>query len=138
MSYQQWLSLFFERSNALQWYWTLYVVIVGGLLAFSSLRQRGDLITTLLITVLFSFFAYKNLGAIKDTTFQRYAARDAVVGYPGADAPPPKHREALEKSLVVPEWDGVRNFHITSDVVTLACIWAMERRRRRVLLAPAA
>ena len=39
MKYDQLIQLYFERSNALQAYWTLYVVIVGGLLAFSSLRK---------------------------------------------------------------------------------------------------
>lgn len=135
MNYNDWVQLFFERSNALQWYWTLYVVIVGGLLAFSSLRQRGDLITTILISVLFLFFAYKNLGAIGDTTYQRYAARDAIKEYPKDDAPNPRSRQALEASLVTPEWEGVRNFHITSDLVTLACIWSMELRRRRMIIA---
>ena len=39
MNYSELIQLYFERSNALQSYWTLYVVIVGGLLAFSSLRK---------------------------------------------------------------------------------------------------
>ena len=32
MKYDQLIQLYFERSNALQWYWTLYVVVIGGLL----------------------------------------------------------------------------------------------------------
>jgi hypothetical protein len=134
MNYDQLIQLYFDRSNALQWYWTLYVVIVGGLLAFSSLRLRGDLLTTLLISILFSFFAYKNLGAIHDATFQRYASLQAIREYPGSDAPNPKHRTLLEETLATPQWDspaGVRNFHILSDLLTLGCVWAMELRRRR-------
>src|SRR5205823_11397878 len=66
MKYNDLLQLYFERSNSLQWYWTIYVVVIGGLLAFSSLRQRPDVRTAVLVTVLYCFFAYKNLGAIRD------------------------------------------------------------------------
>jgi len=58
MTYAQLIKLYFERSNSLQWYWTLYVVIVGGLLAFSSIRKERDRRTALLVMILFCFFAY--------------------------------------------------------------------------------
>lgn len=135
MTYNDWVDLFFNRSNAYQWYWTLYVVIAGGLLAFSSLRQRGDLVTTILITVLFSFFAYKNADALHDTTLQRHAALHAIKSFPGGDVPPPALRERLEASLITPDWPGIRNFHATSDVLVIACLWAFELRRRRAAVA---
>ena len=47
MKYNELIQLYFERSNALQGYWTLYVLIIGGLLAFSSLRKQPDLVTGL-------------------------------------------------------------------------------------------
>jgi hypothetical protein len=40
MTYHDLIQLYFERSNALQSYWTLYVVVIGGLLAFSSIRKE--------------------------------------------------------------------------------------------------
>ena len=64
MKYNELIQLYFERSNALQAYWTLYVVIVGGLLAFSSLRKLPAAVTTLIVTLLFGLFAYENLDAI--------------------------------------------------------------------------
>src|SRR5262249_58898206 len=78
MTYNELIQLFFDRSNAAQWYWTLYVVIVGGLLAFSTQRQQKDFLTTLLITILFVIFAYKNLDALEDTTRQRHATLEAI------------------------------------------------------------
>ena len=57
MSCGQLIELYFSRSNALQWYWTVYVAVIGGLLAFSSLRQRPDRITGVLVTVLYVCFA---------------------------------------------------------------------------------
>src|SRR5438270_3537061 len=78
MSYSELIQLYFARSNALQWYWTLYVVVIGGLLAFSSLRQRKDLVTAILMTILYALFAYKNLGAIGDVTMERFAILSAM------------------------------------------------------------
>src|SRR5437588_11534346 len=78
MKYDQLIQLYFERSTALQWYWTIYVLVIGGLLAYSSFRQTRDLITTALVTVLFSFFAYKNLDAIHDVTRERFATLQLI------------------------------------------------------------
>src|SRR5262245_26282497 len=126
MSYSELIKLYFERSTALQGYWTLYVVIIGGLLAFSSLRQRPDTLTALLVTVLFAFFAYKNLGAIHDVTMERFAIlaalKDASArAATGPDAPSVQRlRELLEPTLNPPDFPGVRNFHVASDVLTIA------------------
>jgi hypothetical protein len=138
--YAELVNLYFERSNALQWYWTLYVVVIGGLLAFSSLRQRPDVVTGVLVSVLYACFAYKNLGAIRDATFQRFAVLAAIKESAGPGqaggafpdgVPVPRFRELLEPTLQPPDYEGVRNFHVASDVLTLAALWAMELRRMR-------
>lgn len=134
MAYSDLIQLYFERSDALQSYWTLYVVIIGGLLAFSSLRTRPDLLTTALITVLFCLFAYKNLGAIHDATEQRLATLEAIKQYdasaPAADVR--RARSLLEATLNPPAYADVSVFHVASDLLTIATLWAMERRRRRI------
>lgn len=132
MNYADLVGIYFERSSALQWYWTLYVVILGGLLAFSSLRQRHDAVTTLLITVLFACFAYKNMGAIADTTLEREAFLSALKGYAGPDAADLQGlRAALEPNLLPSTVSEVRSFHVACDLLTIAALWAMEWRRRR-------
>jgi hypothetical protein len=137
MTYTDLLEMYFERSNALQWYWTIYVVVIGGLLAFSSVRKQPDLVTTALVAVLYCFFAYKNLGAIGDVTAQRLAvldslkaegSRQSAVAAAGAA---PKVDRTIEGTLNPPLFDGVRTFHIATDVLTIAALWAMELRRRR-------
>jgi hypothetical protein len=134
MTFSDLVQLYFERSNALQWYWTIYVLVIGGLLAFSSLRKERDLITTALITVLFCFFAYKNLGAIHDVTVQRFAVLQAIKesSSPQNAADLRSVREFLEPTMIAPAYEGVRNFHVASDLITLAALWAMERRRRNI------
>ena len=140
MNYGELIRLYFERSNALQWYWTLYVVVIGGLLAFSSLRKQPDLVTGILITVLYCCFAYKNLGAIRDTTMQRLAILQfAHEFHPAArDAEGSENlRRLLEPTLVAPDYPGVRNFHVACDLLTIAAVWAMEWRRWRLKRAAA-
>ena len=78
MNYNELIQLYFERSNAMQQYWNLYVVIVGGVLAFSSLRKQPAAITTAFVCILFALFAYENLDAMKDTTAQRFATLEAI------------------------------------------------------------
>ena len=141
MNYGDLIRLYFERSSALQWYWTIYVVVVGGLLAFSSLRQRTDLLTAGLVTVLFCFFAYKNFGAIGDVTLQRNAVVQSIKEYGRDSAESPElkqQRAALEPTLVAPGYEGIRNFHLASDALTVAALWAMEWRRWKRRDKPAA
>lgn len=133
MTFSELVQLYFERSNALQWYWTIYVLVIGGLLAFSSQRKERDSITTVLVTVLYCFFAFKNLGAIQDVSLQRYAVLQAI-----KDVIPPNGidlrsiRELLEPTMTAPAFEGVRIFHLASDLLTVAALWAMELRRRKL------
>src|SRR6266699_3144773 len=86
MNYNDLIQLYFERSTAMQAYWNLYVLIVGGLLAFSSLRKQPAAITTLIVSVLFALFAYKNLDAMYDTTAQRFATIEAIKQFDASGA----------------------------------------------------
>src|SRR5258706_1650023 len=112
MKYAELTQLYFDRSNALQWYWTIYVLVIGGLLAFSSLRQRKDALTVLLVSILYSFFAYKNLGAIHDVTRERFAILSAIkesspAAHADADVVDVKRlRELLEPTLNPPASEG--------------------------------
>jgi hypothetical protein len=127
MSNTDLLHLYFDRSNALQGYWTLYVVVIGGLLAFSSLRQRPSFWTTVIVAVLYACFAYKNLGAIKDTTFQRMAILDNIRAFGPSEPAVAK----LIPTLDVPDYPGVRNFHAFCGVLTIVALFSFEIRRRR-------
>jgi hypothetical protein len=128
MSNTDLVHLYFDRSNALQGYWTLYVVIIGGLLAFSSMRQRPSFWTTVIVAVLYCCFAYKNLGAIGDTTHQRIALLESIRAYAGpTDAP----LEKLKPTLDVPDYEGVKRFHVFCDVLTVIALFSFEIRRRR-------
>jgi hypothetical protein len=134
MNYNELIQLYFERSNAMQQYWNLYVIIVGGVLAFSSLRKQPAAITTALVCTLFALFAYKNLDAMKDTTAQRFATLEAIKQFDsGTGATPSKQvRDLLEPTLTPATFGSVKVTHIISDLLTIAALWAMEMRRRRL------
>ena len=106
--------------------------MIGGLLAFSSLRKHPDPLTGVLVTVLYCCFAYKNLGAIRDTTNQRLAVvesiRQSYPARPDALHDPRELRDRIEPTLVAPVYEGIRTFHIACDALTLAAVWAMEWR----------
>src|SRR2546430_12355164 len=84
MNYHELIQAYFERSVALQWYWTVYVLVIGGVLGFSTFRQRPELVTTVLVTILYAAFAYKNLGAIEATAEEREAILSAIKAYPAS------------------------------------------------------
>ena len=113
----------------------MYVLIVGGLLAFSSLRKRPAAITTLIVSLLFALFAYENLDAMYDTTRQRFATLEAIKQFDSSgtnDASTKQMRDLLEPTLTPATYGSVRATHVISDILTIAALWAMEFRRRRL------
>ena len=133
MNYSELIQLYFDRSNAMQDFWNLYVLVVGGILAFSSLRKQPAAVTTLLVCLLFALFAYENLGAMKDCTAQRFAALAAIKQFDaegGATTNPKPVRDLLEPTLTPATWSSVKVTHLTSDVLTIVALLAMELRRR--------
>jgi hypothetical protein len=135
MSYNELIQLYFERSTAMQNYWNLYVLIVGGILAFSSMRKQPAAITTVLVCILFALFAYNNLGAMKDCTAQRFAVLGAIQSFDansGATANPKALRDLLEPTLTPAAYENVKRTHLASDVLTIITLMVMEIRRRRL------
>ena len=135
MSYNELIQLYFERSTAMQNYWNLYVLIVGGILAFSSMRKQPAAVTTLLVSILFALFAYNNLGAMKDCTGQRFAVLEAIRAFDrgsGATPDPKSMQDLLEPTLTPATYESVRRTHLTSDVLTIITLMVMEIRRRRL------
>jgi hypothetical protein len=137
MKYNELIQLYFERSNALQAYWTLYVVILGGLLAFSSLRKQPAALTTAMVTVLFALFAFKNLDAIHDVTVQRVAVLDAIKQTDAtASTEIQQLRTTLEPTLIPATFASVKTTHLAADFLTILALWAMEFRRRKYATSP--
>lgn len=132
MNYSDLIRAYFERSVALQWYWTVYVLVIGGLVAFSIFRQQRQFWTTVLVTILYACFAFKNEGAIEATAEEREAIREAITAYPNTGtgaADVNLLRPKLEPKLPPYDIAGARHFHIVCDLLTIAYVWTKERRR---------
>ena len=114
-------------------------MIVGGLLAFSSLRKQPAALTTLIVSILFGLFAYENLDAIKATATQRHATLAAIKqSDPGSAAPEIKPvRDLLEPTLAPATISSTQMTHLISDILTIAALWVMEMRRRKNLAVTA-
>jgi hypothetical protein len=133
MNYSELIQLYFDRSTAMQNYWNLYVLVVGGLLAFSSLRKQHAAVTTALVCLLFALFAYENLGAMRDVTAQRFALLGTIKQFDANSPGTPRSkfvRERIEPTLTPATYSSVRVTHITSDILTIVALIAMELRRR--------
>ena len=138
MSYNELVQAYFERSVAMQWYWTIYVLVIGGVLGFSTFRQRPDIVTTVLVTILYACFAYKNVDAITATAEEREAILSAIKDYPasGSNAADVKRvRDKLEPTLTAYDVAGARYFHVACDLLTIAFLGAAEWRRRKAASA---
>jgi len=132
MPHNELIQLYFERSNALQAYWTLYVVVVGGLLAFSSMRRHPSPLTTLIVSVLFCVYAYESVDAITTVSVQRHATLALIKQVEPATVPAVAPvRQLLEPTLTPASASASQRTHLIGDVLTLLAIWAMEFARRR-------
>lgn len=131
MNYGELIQLYFDPSTAMQNYWNLCVLVVGGLLAFSSLRKQRAAVTTALVCLLFALFAHENLGALKDVTAQRFALLETIKRFESDNAPNVQPaRDRLEPTFTPATYSSVKATHITSDLRTIVPLVAMELRRR--------
>src|SRR4051812_38911450 len=119
------VKIYFERAVAIQNYWTVYILVIGGILAFSTFRPNRNVGKTAVLTLLYVCFAYRNCGAIVETIGQRDAAREAALTAPSNEAAGP-----VLATMTGTSPSGATNFHLICDVLTVAAIWVMELRRK--------
>lgn len=131
MKYSDLIQIYFERCNALETFWTIYVTVVGALLAFCATRERIGIWTMSILTVAFCLFAAANLGGMQDVTIERLAAKQAVLAFPTPKDDDErislaKVRPIIEPTLNPPSYtglQGVRTFHIACDSLTILALW---------------
>jgi AcrR family transcriptional regulator len=111
------LKIVFERAEALNGYWNLYIAVslgVLGLMAsgkpFTQFRQ-----TKILLTIGFVAFALSNLDVILDTNEQRRALAALIEE---------KFRAAAKFAAPPDDWKVIA-FHVVLDTVVALCIWML-------------
>jgi hypothetical protein len=125
------VTKFFERSNAIQAYWSFYSTAVLGLLAFFGTKKRDRLIASLL-SVAFAGFAASNLDALRTVTRQRIVLKEMLTACTKLE--PPQCGVALHElsDTVSPSsLTAVTYLHLTGDVFVFVGIWWLVLHREK-------
>jgi len=131
MEFKDLVTLYFERSSAMQTFWSIYVTIALGLLAFiGSVKPSPE--RNLLAGILsFSFvaFAAVNLDALVDVTIARNVAKELISNFkPSATLT----QEVIDKIMLTVRPPAVWTiivFHVTADILVLAGVWILTLRK---------
>jgi hypothetical protein len=125
MEFKDMVTLYFERSNALQTYWAFYTSMVLALLAFfgSMKPTRQKLLIGIVLSISFASFAVVNLDALKAATKARIACRDMI--FSGTLDKSPSHdvQEHIRQMITPWPFAGVALMHVAGDLFTLGAIW---------------
>jgi hypothetical protein len=130
ISFSDAISLFFERSNALQTYWNFYLTVILGLLAFfgtAKVTSKTKFVAAL-VTVAFAGFCVVNLGGLLSVTEQRldvcsYLAHAICAGDAVQIVTP------MRITLHPPSQCQVIALHLFGDVFSIAAIWFLALRK---------
>lgn len=124
MDFDELLSLYFERSNALQTYWNVQITVGLGLLAFFASLKRVSQPCRLgwLFTLVYAAIATSNFLALRDVTRTRLAVWASINARILADEDA-SLRTSLNKSLTTPSVATVFAVHLLGDAVVLTGLW---------------
>ena len=133
MEFKDALSMFFERSNSMQTYWSFYVTIVLAYVAFFGgvKPSRKTRYTAVLLTVAFVMFAMVNLDGLLDVTRQRIVFQQLLTTQSALLTSRPDQAvvASIAKVLTPPPVASVIVVHLVGDVLTLVAIWLPLLRR---------
>ena len=133
MEFKDLVTLYFERSGAMQMFWNFYIAITLGLLTFFGAVKHSIKLKSVawLVLVAFGVFASVNLNALLDVTDQRQALADLIVSA-NLDAHwgPPQTWAALKSTIKknVPPKELVWAVHLAGDVATAVAILFLASR----------
>ncbi|MBZ5521627.1 MAG: hypothetical protein LAP21_05150 [Acidobacteriia bacterium] len=117
------LTLFFERSNAMQTYWSYYITVVLGVLAFFGAGSPRSVTTAGLISVTFLGFARANYQGMTDVARQRVeVCKYLIKPEYNCSKLPCTIKSPLPITLNPPAVNAVKAFHIVVDVLTIGAI----------------
>ena len=80
MEFKDALTLYFERSNAMQVFWNFYITVNLAIIAFFGSRDasKDNRFVAAIITVAFTVFAIVNCNGLYDVTQQRIALKGLI------------------------------------------------------------
>ncbi|WP_293367483.1 hypothetical protein [Nevskia sp.] len=137
MQWNETLTVYFERSGALQTYWNFYVTIVLALIAFFGTVKPSEKLTRVaaLITAAYIVFAIVNLDALLDVTRQRLVLQAIITEQLGAMSDTKAHAakfKAIVATLRPPNECGVIVVHVLGDIFILSAVWFLTIKKHGV------
>ena len=127
MEFKDLVTVYFERSTAMQTFWNFYLTVILGLLAFFGVMKPSakSKNIALLMSVAFALFAAVNLNGLLGVTTQRRVSADLVYSAP-VDARYRPLQSAINENPPPIGW--VLAVHLFGDVATIAAIWFLALR----------
>jgi hypothetical protein len=120
------VSLYFERGNAMETLWGLYITIALGMLAFfgAATASVKRYFLAVVLSLGFAGFALVNEDALHDVTWARSMIQQIILQKSVATA---EERSLQDMVRAIPpsSVSEVRIFHFTVDAGVLIAIWGM-------------
>jgi len=133
MDFKDLVTLYFERSNAMQTYWNFYITIILALLAFfgSMKAVTPKRLIAGILSFCFVVFAGVNLDALIDATNARRAVQSLIVAKQFANPPSSEVVEKISATITPPTLAWVAGVHLGGDAFAHAGIWFLVMQKRR-------
>jgi hypothetical protein len=114
MDFKDLVTLYFERTNALQTYWNFYMTIILALLAFFGSMKAINPKKLIAAILSFSFvaFAAVNLSAIIDVTKARHAVQSVIAAKQFQDHPRQEVYDCISRTIHPPPLFAVVGVHL--------------------------
>lgn len=128
MDFIQTVTLFFQRDDAMQSYWTFYVTVVLGYIGFFGAASPSKYLRPLcvLATAAFCGFGIVNLAAIRETDAQRIELASTIRRFKPSSTLPAERLAAVQATLGQPSsLTVVTVFHLIGDLLVIGAIWAI-------------
>jgi hypothetical protein len=136
MSFSELVSLYFERSNAVQTFWNFQVTIILALLAFfGTTTSRNKRLLAAILSFGYVVFAIVNLIAITQVTRVRGVTKDLInqwsISDDKSDNQTIKVIHKIQHTPEPPTVPVVVAMHVTGDVCVLGGIWFLTLYKER-------
>jgi hypothetical protein len=127
MEFKDLVALYFERTNAMQTLWSIYITIVLGLLGFLGTVKlaTNSFLMPLFLTIAFVGFATVNMSALRSVTTQRNIVANLIHSSQFDGAINSVAQSKIAASLDPPSVLGLTLFHLGGDALTLVGIWVL-------------
>lgn len=136
MEFQDLLSLYFERSNAMQTYWNFYITVNLALLAFMATVQTAKLNrpVAVILMIAFAAFASVNGEALSEVAKQRTTTKNLMESFRdqlGEDTPDKEVARQILAVIHPPTVFQVIVVHLIGDIFVLGVIWFFAVKRMK-------